>query len=351
MGSVKDLIVLKQPKGVETGTGRFIFSDRYSIFDWGEMPNYIKNKGNALCILGAYYFEKLEDMGIKTHYLGLVEDGKPKRLFELKEPVDCMEIKLLRVIKPPVRDNVYDYSAYKTESSNFLIPLEVIYRNSLPNGSSVFKRLQSGSLLLDDIGLNQMPLPGQKLEKPILDVSTKLESTDRYINWEEATKIAGLSTKEVQQIKRTSLVVNKLITREVAQLGLANEDGKIEFGFDENRNLILVDVVGTPDECRFTFHGVPVSKEVARIFYRNTVWYAEVNDAKKKDRLRWKGLVNSPPPLLPSRLENLISLLYQACANEITRKEWFRTPSLRDIVLEIKEILEQEKGLDNRGSQ
>lgn len=75
MGSVKDLVVLKQPNDVETGIGRFIFSDRYSIFDWGEMPNYIENKGKALCILGAYFFEKLEDIGIKTHYLGVVNDS------------------------------------------------------------------------------------------------------------------------------------------------------------------------------------------------------------------------------------------------------------------------------------
>lgn len=39
MGSVKDLAVLKEPAGTETGTGRFIFSDRYSVFDWGEMPD------------------------------------------------------------------------------------------------------------------------------------------------------------------------------------------------------------------------------------------------------------------------------------------------------------------------
>jgi phosphoribosylaminoimidazole-succinocarboxamide synthase len=33
MGSVKDLVVLKEPAAAETGTGRFIFSDRYSVFD------------------------------------------------------------------------------------------------------------------------------------------------------------------------------------------------------------------------------------------------------------------------------------------------------------------------------
>ncbi|GFP27376.1 phosphoribosylaminoimidazolesuccinocarboxamide synthase [Candidatus Hakubella thermalkaliphila] len=339
MGSVKDLVVLKKPEGGRTGIGRFIFSDRYSVFDWGEMPDHIKNKGTALCIIGACLFEKLEEMGIKTHYLGVVEDAKSKRLSELKEPGNGMEIKLLRVIKPEIKENVYDYSVYQNERSNFLVPLEVIYRNSLPEGSSVFKRLKEASLKLEDIGLDEMPWPGQKLENPILDVSTKLEATDRYVTWEEAKNIAGLADDEVKEIKRITLLVNELITREARRVGLVNEDGKIELGFDEDRNLMLVDVLGTPDECRFTFEDMPVSKEVARIFYRNTDWCKEVEEAKKKDRVGWKKLVRATPPSLPNRLEELISLLYQACCNEITRKRWFATPPLKEILLEIKEVL------------
>ncbi len=55
------------------GTGRFLFSDRYSVFDWGEMPDHIDGKGAALCLMGAYCFEQLEKIGVKTHYKGLVE--------------------------------------------------------------------------------------------------------------------------------------------------------------------------------------------------------------------------------------------------------------------------------------
>ena len=59
------------------GTGRFLFSDRYSVFDWGEMPDHIDGKGAALCLMGAYCFEQLEKKGVKTHYHGLVdENGK-----------------------------------------------------------------------------------------------------------------------------------------------------------------------------------------------------------------------------------------------------------------------------------
>jgi len=335
MGSVKDLEIIKSPTEKESGIGQFVFSDRYSVFDWGEMPDHIANKGAAICIVTAYYFEKLEESGIKTHYLGLVEDGKAKRLNELKHPSNTMEVKLLRVVKPKLAGNRYDYSIYKEETANFLIPLEVIYRNALPAGSSVFKRLKEGTLKLADIGLDKMPEPGQILEKPIYDVSTKLEITDRYLSWDEAKKTCGLSDSELNEMKRIVAFINELITKETKRLGLFNEDGKIELGFDEKRNFVLVDAIGTLDECRFTYEGMPVSKEIARIYYRTTDWFKDVESAKKQDRVNWKKIVKSVPPKLPKELYEAISLIYQSYANELTKRKWFDAPGLKEILTRI----------------
>lgn len=68
MGSVKDLTILKKPRGKKEGIGRFVFSDRYSVFDWGGMPDLIENKGAALCLMGAYCMEKIEEQGVATHF-------------------------------------------------------------------------------------------------------------------------------------------------------------------------------------------------------------------------------------------------------------------------------------------
>lgn len=336
MGSVKDLVVLEKPEKVKSGRGRFIFSDRYSVFDWGEMPNHITNKGKSLCMLGAYFFEKLEKGEVKTHYLGVLTKDNAKHLAETTEAADIMEVKLLRVLRPEVDGTSYDYGIYRKERANFLIPLEVIYRNSLPEGSSVFKRLREGTLRPEDIGLDRMPGPGERLPAPLLDVSTKLEATDRYMTWEEARRMANLNEEEVEKLKKTTLFINQFITEETERLGLYHEDGKVEFGFDENRELILVDVLGTPDECRFTFEGIPVSKEAARIFYRKTAWYEDVEEAKKKDRRNWKELVKTQPPSLTEKLDTLFAQLYQAFCNEITRKEWFPVPPLKNILSELK---------------
>lgn len=340
MGSVKDLEVLEAPSEDRPGRGRFHFSDRYSVFDWGEMPDLIEGKGAALCLVGAYFFERLEAMGVATHYLGVVgEDGTARRLEELGGPADTMEVKLVRVLEPRPAGDAYDYSPCRGARGNFLIPLEVIYRNSLPEGSSVFRRIEEGSLSLEDLGLERPPGPGERPAEPILDVSTKLESTDRYLGWEEAREIAGLSPRELMELKEVTMRVNGLISSVVEPLGLENQDGKVEFAFDENRRLMLVDVLGTPDECRFEYRGMPVSKEIARIFYRGTEWSKEVEAAKKVDRLGWKGLVRQAPPPLPARMKELVSLLYKSCCDGITGKSFFAAPSLEDILAELGRTL------------
>jgi phosphoribosylaminoimidazole-succinocarboxamide synthase len=342
MGSVKDLIVIEEPRKDKSGIGRFHFSDRYSVFDWGEMPDHIDGKGASLCLTSAYFFEKLDELGLKSHYLGLIENGERKKLFRLNNATDIMEIQLLRVIKPRVIDDGYDYSEFKKERLNSLIPLEVIYRNSLPEGSSIFKRLQNGSLSLKDIGLNEMPIPGQVLSEPILEVSTKLESADRYVSWYEAKEMLGLDDDEVAEIKRIILMISKLITEEVSKAGLVNEDGKIELGFDWSGNLMVLDTVGTLDECRFTYSDFHVSKEIARIFYRNSSWYYDVESTKKIDRAGWKQKVKSLPPRLPEKLKKLISQVYEAAANEITGKKWFKNiGKLATILSEIGEIIDK----------
>jgi len=341
MGSVKDLTVLDKPAREHPGRGRFVFSDRYSVFDWGKMPDLIANKGPALCIAAAYFFEILEENGISTHYLGLVEDGALKPLSGLSKPVNVLETKLYRVLQPKLTDkNTYDYQVYKQEDSNYLIPLEIIYRNSLPRGSSVFNRLKEGNIYLKDLGIKELPEEGVKLNRPYLDVSTKLEASDRYLSWREAQQISQLSEDKIGEINAITLRINQMISTKVQKTGLKNEDGKFEFALDEKRNIVLVDVLGTLDECRFTYQGMPVSKEIARLYYRKSDWYQEVLKAKDKDLTNWKKYIKINPEPLPVRLKLLISNVYCAFTNEITGKEWFKgIPSLRKILEEIQQFI------------
>jgi phosphoribosylaminoimidazole-succinocarboxamide synthase len=341
LGSVKDLEVVKKPTKTRMGIGRFHFSDRYSVFDWGEMPDHIEGKGAALCLTGAYCFERLEERGIKTHYRGLVDKrGRLVRFDELEEPTNVMEFHLVNVYKPRayMEDGKlkYDYSVYTQKLTNFLIPLEIIYRNALPEGSSVFKRLEQGLVTPEDLGLDHYPKPGEKLVKPILDVSTKFEESDRYITWREAQKLVKLTDSELEEIKSVLQNVNDVVTEIASRAGLVNEDGKIELAFDDKRRLMVADVVGTLDECRFTYQGFHVSKEVARIYYRRTDWAKEVEEAKRKAVEQgvkdWRTLVKTPPPKLDPALKALICEMYMAAANALTNRKLFDVPSLAETV-------------------
>jgi phosphoribosylaminoimidazole-succinocarboxamide synthase len=345
VGSVKDLEVIQKPTKDKMGLGRFHFSDRFSVFDWGEMPDHIDKKGEALALMGAYCFERLEEKSVRTHYKGLVEENGKTALFkDLSKPSSTMEVCTVSVYKPETHTEkgklIYDYSAYTPNLKNCLIPLEIIYRNGLPEGSSVFKRLEQGKVTPQELGLDHYPKPGERLAKPIFDVSTKLEETDRYLTWEEAAKIAGLTSIEAAAVKVVLAKVNETINEIATKAGLVNEDGKIELAFDNQRRLMVVDVIGTLDECRFTLDGLHVSKEIARQFYKKTSWYKAIEEAKKtaeeKGIKDWKSLVKTQTPKLDAKLKTIISEMYMAAANEMTGRKFFETPKLADVVKEYK---------------
>ncbi len=329
MGSVKDLVIIEEPKN-KMGLADLIFSNRYSVFDYGVMPDLIKNKGESLCLISAYFFERIEEKGIETHYLGLVEDGKVKRFDEISKPINIMRIKLARVIKPK-KINGYDYTIFKKLKCNFLIPLEVIYRNVIHPSSSLLRRLERGEVKPEDFGLKEIK-PGMMLNNPIIDFSTKLEDVDRYLRIDEAKDISGLNDDEFDMLIDFAIKIDEIITREVSKANLKNEDGKIEFALDEKRNIIVVDAVGTPDECRFSYNGFEVSKEILRNYYKNTEWYKRLREVKGREN--WRKIVGIPPKLSDD-IREITSKIYMSLCNEITGRKFFDVPKLKEIIKEV----------------
>jgi phosphoribosylaminoimidazole-succinocarboxamide synthase len=320
MGSVKDLTVSKEANENETGVGVFKFTDDYSVFDFGKMPDTIPNKGEALCRLAAFNFKELEKLGIKSHFRQLVSG-------------DEMEVDLVRVLFPQKGE-------LKEGMGNYLVPLEVIFRNSLPDGSSVFKRIAKGQTTIEQLGLDKMPEPGEKLEKPIMDVSTKLEPTDRYLTWEEAKEISKLSDEEINGLKEAALKINNFLTEKAASIGIEHADGKVEFGLSPQRELILVDVCGTLDENRFLYNGFHLSKQVLRDYYKTTPWYEVI----EKEKAEGKGHGEfTAPELLPTELVELVSNMYKAVTVEWTGEKSWDVPSVKDVVAQYKEFLEKNK--------
>jgi len=99
---------------------------------------------------------------------------------------------------------------------------------------------------------------------------------------------------------------------------------------------MVVDVVGTLDECRFTYDGWHVSKEIARQFYRKTGWCRDVEEAKKRAQIEgvqdWRKLCPSIPSKLDPTLKIIMSEMYMAAANELTSRKLFDVPSLAEVI-------------------
>lgn len=318
MGSVKDLLIQKKPTETESGTGVFKFTDDYSVFDYGKMPDTIPQKGEALCRMAAYNFQELEKLGIKSHFKRLVSGNE-------------MEVDIVQVLYPQKGE-------LKEGMKNYLVPLEVIFRNSLPDGSSVFKRVKKGQTTFEKLGLDHEPQPGEKLAKPMIDVSTKLEPTDRYMDWQEAKEISCFSDQEIEELKTKAMQINNFLTKKAKETGLEHADGKVEFAMNPARELILVDVCGTLDENRFLHNGVHVSKQVLRDYYKTTPWHEIIE--KEKAEGKGHGEFTTPPPL-PQELIDITANMYKSVCETWTGEKTFNAPSIEETMESYKQFLEK----------
>ncbi len=352
MGSVKDLRVLKPAFENSSGLGEFVFSDRYSVFDWGEMPDHIPHKGAALAVMAAYNFEGLAERSIRSHYKGLVVDGKVVRVSDLPEMSggsNVMRVELAMVYKPIPRpfifsngrsNVVYDYSFFENNRghlNNYLIPLEIIFRNGLPKGSSVFSRLKEAEgdqeailNILASLGLSEVPKPGLMFKKPVISYTTKLEEGDSHLIPEEAYMISGLTREDFSDIEKLALEVDDFISEQVERAGIGPHwDGKIELRYHDG--LELVDVLGTLDENRF---GPELSKEFLRQWYHsNQPEFAVACSEFKRTGKGWQERSPVKPIPLPAELVSLTSQMYMSAANLYIGRRLFDSPEL-DIVVE-----------------
>ncbi len=333
MTSVKEFRIAEHATGDQLGEGRFVFTDAYSVFDWGEMPDRIPRKGASLCVMGAYNFERLEAAGIPTHYQGVRTDTGMTSLAEASVPPTEMGIELTQVPELPYSESEYDYDAYHAAAgSNYLIPLEVVFRNSVPVGSSLRKRKSPADVGLD---LDQWPDSGVSLPEPVIEFSTKYEEQDRYLSRQEAATVAGRA--DIEKLSAIATEVNRIITDSAASAGFSHEDGKIECLYHDGE-IKLADVVGTFDENRFAYDGQEVSKEILRQHYKrdHPQWVTAVKTAKRQIRDRdtadWHPLCEVTPMSLSSDLIRMVSDLYAAGANTYTGQERFDVPPLKDAV-------------------
>jgi len=339
MTSVKEFVVEREPTGDSLGVGRFAFTDDYSVFDWGKMPDPIPGKGASLCTTGAHNFELLEGAGVPTHYRGVGPDGEP--LSALATPPRELAIDLATVPELPFADGAYDYDAFHAEAAEaagYVVPLEVVFRNAVPVGSSLRSRADPRDAGLDR---DEWPAGPVELPEPVVEFSTKYEQRDRYLDAAEADAVAGAAP--LSELESVAREVNDLITERAAEAGFVHEDGKIECVFVDGE-VRVADVVGTFDENRFAYDGREVSKEVVRQHYKrlHPDWVEAVGEAKARaDRegvADWRPLCEREPPALAADAIDRVADMYAAGTNAYTGAEWFDAPPVADAVDAVREL-------------
>lgn len=338
-GSVKNLWDLGSEKL------EFEYSDAYSVFDWGRMPDSLAYKGESLAALGAYFFketglactwqdaalaespwlkaipgslgelvqkeiELLEREGLKSHFIE--QNGKTSLIAKRVGVVAPKEHKL-------AGQTLYEYRRADKTSSQ-LIPLEVVFRFGMPPGSSLSERLTPE--YAGQLGLKKMPVPGHKLELPVIEFFSKLEDTDRFLTWEQALNYSGLEFANFERLIGRTLCVAVWLYQKFKNAGLELWDGKFEWALDEKGALMLVDSIG-PDELRILDpkSGAQISKEFLRLFYRKTKWFEAVKKSKleaaSNPEVDWKKKVLSdsgPPPPLDRDFKAAADALYPSLA-------------------------------------
>jgi len=334
MTSVKEFRVDEPATAADLGRGSFVFTDDYSVFDWGKMPDEIPDKGASLCTMGAYNFQLLEENHVPTHYEGVrVEpDGDVLDLGEALSagtPPEEMVISLTQVPDLPERDGEYDYDAYHDAAGeNYLIPLESVFRNRVGTGSSLRSRTDPAD---HDLDFETWPDRVVELDEPIVEFSTKYEEQDRYLDRAEAEHIVGAAS--LDRLEELALAVDHIVTDHAAEAGLVHEDGKIECLYHDG-GIRVADVVGTFDENRFSYDGQQVSKEVIRQYHKRTQpeWVEAVRAAKEEATVEgiadWKALCERSPEPLEESVIGAARDLYCAGTNAYVGGEVFDAPSL-----------------------
>ncbi|NIR87254.1 phosphoribosylaminoimidazolesuccinocarboxamide synthase [Candidatus Bathyarchaeota archaeon] len=272
-GKVKDIY--------DAGNGKllFVYTDRLSSHDV-MLADKIPHKGQVLCRLSAYCFANCEDHGVETHMIEVLDSNK-------------MLVKKL-----------------------FLIPIEVIGRNYLYG--SYWKRYQSGEVQLPE---GTDPVLAARLTEPVVEFTTKFEAKDKPLTEQEIVSRGWLGTREIVQIKKTTLELNELMLKDAERAGFILADFKLEFGIDEEGKIILADEAETPDSSRFWDASKYQPNKVQESFDKQIVRdYLE--KVKGWDKNQPTPGTKLTKPILPEEIIRKTSQRYIQAYERLTRRRF-----------------------------
>lgn len=164
----------------------------------GAKKDKMAGKGRLNNLITSYFFERLAKEGLESHFI--------KKLSDTEQLVKEVTI----------------------------IPLEVVVRNYA--AGSIVKRL----------GFDK----GEAFASPLVEFYYKEDALNDPIITDEQVKLLGIADdNDISELKRQALVVNDMLVKIMDEMNLQLIDFKIEFGKDQDGNILLADEI-SPDTCR-----------------------------------------------------------------------------------------------------
>ncbi len=202
-----------------------VATDRLSAFDV-VMNEGIPFKGKVLTQISDFWFEQTKSI-IQNHLLSSI-------IYDF--PSECK----------PYWDFLSDRTMYVKKTKP--LPVECIVRGYL-SGSGWIEYQKSKNVC--GIQLPDGLVESSKLPEPIFTPTTKEEvgKHDENISFDQMTNIIGKELAE--KVRDVSLNVYCHGSELAEKKGIIIADTKMEFGLNENGELILIDELLTPDSSRF----------------------------------------------------------------------------------------------------
>jgi len=203
-GKVRELYALDDDRLL------LVASDRISTFDV-ILPTEIPDKGRVLTGLSGFWFARTSDL-VPNHLLALRDDGRS---------TECKRLRML--------------------------PIECVVRGYL-SGSGWKDYLATG-----EVCGHRLPgglVESQELPRPIFTPATKA-TTGHDENIDRAAAVALVGEERFDEVEAVALALYSFVADYARERGIILADTKLEFGLDENDELVLGDEAFTPDSSRF----------------------------------------------------------------------------------------------------
>jgi len=257
-GKVKDIYELDSEELL------FVFTDRVSAYDI-VLPSSIPRKGEVLCKLAAYWFNYLK----VPHHMVRVENANRMVVRRLK-----------------------------------MIPVECVVRGYLYG--SLYERLVKG-----EVNLPVKPINAGKLPEPYFDPTTKSDVKDEPVTVDQIVDEGWLDLEEITVLNERSVGIYKKMSERADKAGFILADLKLEFGFDDESNIVLADSIG-PDEFRLWPKENYSPGKNQESYDKQVIrdWLSKVGYKTNLDAARKAGQPTPRPPDLPKDLIDETSKRY-----------------------------------------